>query len=62
MAVQEEVAHGHRKDITLQSVFVGANFQGDLYLMLDLDSVVVAKLLNFVGMWVLHLDQLEFGA
>ena len=30
--------------------------------MLDLDSAGVAKPLNFVGMWVLRLGQLELGA
>ena len=30
--------------------------------MLDLDSAGVAKSLNFVGMWVLRLGQLELGA
>ena len=30
--------------------------------MLNLDSAGVANPLNFVGMWVLHLGQLELGA
>ena len=57
-ASKKKVANGHWNDITLQSVFVGANFEGDLYSMLDLDSAGVAKTLNFVGMWMLHLGQL----
>ena len=61
-ASKEKVANGHWNDVTLQSVLVGANFEGDLYSMLDLDSVGVAKPLNLVGMWVLRLGQLELGA
>ena len=61
-ASKEEVANGHWNDVTLQSVFVGANFEVDLYSMLDLDSVGVSKPLHFVWMWVLRLGQLEFGA
>ena len=30
--------------------------------MLDLDSAEVSKPLNFVGMWMLRLGQLELGA
>ena len=54
-ASKEEVANGHWNDVALQSVFVGANFEGDLYSMLDLDSAGVAKPLNFVWMWMLRL-------
>ena len=61
-ASKEKVANGHWNDVTLQSVFVGANFEGDFYSMLNLDSAGVAKPLNFVGMWVLRLGQLELGA
>ncbi len=61
-ASKEKVANGHWNDVTLQSVLVGANFEGDLYSMLDLDSIGVAKPLNFVWVWVLHLGQLELGA
>ena len=61
-ASKKKVANGHWNDIALQSVFVGANFEGDLYSMLDLDSAGVAKLLNVVGMRMLHLFQLELGA
>ena len=61
-ASKEKVANGHWNDVALQSVFIGANFEGDLYSMLNLDSAGVAKPLNFVGMWVLRLGQLELGA
>ena len=61
-APKEKVANGHWNDVTLQSVLVGANFEGDLYSMLDLDSVGVAKPLHFVWMWVLRLGQLELGS
>ena len=59
---EEKVANGHWNDITLQSVFVSSDFEGDLHSMLDLDGAEVAKPLNFVGARVLHLDQLELGA
>ena len=62
MGVQEKMANGHWNDVALQGVFVGATLEGDLYSMLDLDSAGVAKPLNFVGMWVLRLGQLELGA
>ena len=58
---KKDVAHGHRKNITLQSVFVGTDVEGDLYSMLDLDSSRVANPLHFVWMWVLRLGQLELG-
>ena len=58
---KKKVANGTWNDITLQSVFVGANFEGDLYSMLNLDSARVAKPLNFVGMWVFRLGKLELG-
>ena len=61
-ASKEKVVNGHWNDVALQGVFVGANFEGDLYSMLDLDSAGVAKPLDFVGMWVLRLGQLELGA
>ena len=61
-ASKEKVAHGHWNDVALQGVFVGANFEGDLYSMLDLDSAGVAKPLQFVWMWVLRLGKLELGA
>ena len=59
---KKEVANGHRKDITLQSVFLGADLERDLYSMLDLYGAGVAYPLNLVGVRVLHLDQLELGA
>ena len=59
---KKEVANGHRNDITLQSVFVSSDLEGNLYHMLDLDSAGVAKQLNFVGLWVFRLGQLELGA
>ena len=61
-ASKKKVANGHGNDVALQSVFVGTNFEGDLYSMLDLESAGVAKPLNFVGMWVLRLGLLELGA
>ena len=39
---KKEVANGHRKDITLQSVFIGADLEIDLYSMLDLYGAGVA--------------------
>ena len=61
-ASKEEVANGHWNDVTLQSVFIGANFEGDLYSVLDLDGAGVTKPLHFVWMWMLRLGQLELGA
>ena len=61
-ASKEKMANGHWNDIALQGVFIGANFEGDLYSMLDLDSAGVAKPLHFVWMWMLRLGQLELGA
>ena len=56
------MANEHRNNITLQSVFVCYDFEGDLDHVLDLYSAGVAKPLNFVGMWVLRLGQLEHGS
>ena len=56
------MANGHWSDVALQGVFVGTNFEGDLYLMVDLDSARVAKSLHFVWMWMLHLGKLELGS
>ena len=38
---ENKVANGHWKDVTLQSVFVSSDFEGDLHSMLDLDSAGV---------------------
>ena len=56
------MANGHWNDIALQGVFVGANFEGDLYSVLDLYGAGVTKPLHFVWMWMLRLGQLELGA
>ena len=56
------MTNDHWDDIALQGVFVGADFEGDLYSVLDLDGAGVAKPLHFVWMWMLHLGQLELGA
>ena len=56
------MANGHWDDVTLQGVFVGADFEGDLYSVLDLDGAGVTKPLHFVWMWMLRLGQLELGA
>ena len=56
------MTNGHWDDVTFQGVFVGADFEGDLYSVLDLDSAGVTKPLHFVWMWVLRLGQLELGA
>ena len=61
-ASKEKVANGHWNDVALQGVFVGANFEGGLYSVLDLDGAGVAKPLHFVWMWVFRLGQLELGA
>ena len=61
-ASEEKVANGHWNDVALQGVFVGANFEGDLYSVLDLDGAGVAKPLHFVWMWMLRLRKLELGA
>ena len=42
------MANGHWYDVALQGVFVDANFEGDLYSVLDLDGAEVAKPLHFV--------------
>ena len=39
---KKKVANGHWNDITLQSVFVSSDFEGDLHSMLDLNSAGVA--------------------
>ena len=41
-ASKKKVANGHWNDITLQSVFVSSDFEGDLHSMFDLNSAVVA--------------------
>ena len=56
------MANRHGNHITLQGVFVGTNFEGDLYSVLDLYGAGVTKPLHFVWMWMLHLGQLELGA
>ena len=61
-ASKEEVANGHWNNVALQSVFVSSDLEKNMYSMLNLDSAGVAKPLNFVGMWVLHLGKLELGA
>ena len=55
---KEKMANGHWDDVALQGVFVGADFEGDLYSVLDLDSAGVTKPLHFVWMWMLRLGQL----
>ena len=59
---KEKMTNGHWDDVALQDVFVGADFEGDLYSVLDLDGAGVAKPLHFVWMWVLRLGKLELGA
>ena len=39
---KNKVANGHWNDITLQSVFVSSDFEGELHSMLDLDGARVA--------------------
>ena len=58
----EKMTNGHWDDVTLQGVFVGADFEGDLHSVLDLYSAGVTKPLHFVWMWVLRLGQLELGS
>ena len=48
-STNKKVANGHWNDIALQGVFVGANFEGDLYSVLDLDSAGVAKPCTLYG-------------
>ena len=59
---KEKMTNGHWNDVALQGVFVGADFVGDLYSVLDLDGAGVAKPLHFVRMWLLCLGQLKLGA
>ena len=59
---KEKMANGHWDDVALQGVFVGADFEGHLYSVLDLDGAGVIKPFHFVWMWMLHLGQLELGA
>ena len=59
---KEKMANDHWNDVALQVVFVGTDFEGSLYLVLDLDDAGVTKPLNLVWMWVLHLGQLELRA
>ena len=55
---KEEMAYGHGNHITLQSIFVGADLEGDLDGVLHLKCAGVAKPLDLVGARVLLLDQL----
>ena len=55
------MTNGHWNNVALQDVFVGADLEGDLYSVLDLDGAGVTKPLHFVMMWMLHLGQLELG-
>ena len=59
---KEKMTNGHWNDVALQGVFVGADFERDLYSVLDLDGAGVTKPLHFVWMWMLRLGQLELGA
>ena len=59
---KEKMTNGHWDDVALQGVFIGADFEGDLYSVLDLDDAGVTKPLHFVWMWMLHLGQLDLGA
>ena len=56
------MTNGHWNDVALQGVFVGADLEGDLHSVLDLDGTGVTKPLHFVWMWMLRLGQLELGA
>ena len=56
---KEKMTNGHWNDVALQGVFVGADFEGYLHSVLDLDSPGVTKPLHFVWMWMLRLGQLE---
>ena len=58
-ASKEKMANYHWNDVALQGVFTGANFEGDLYSVLDLYGAGVAKPFHFVWMWMLHLGKLE---
>ena len=49
---KEKMTNGHWNDVALQGVFVGADLEGDLYSVLDLDSAGVTKPLHFVWMWM----------
>ena len=46
---KEKMTNGHWNDVALQGVFVGADFEGDLYSMLDLDGAGVTKPLHLYG-------------
>ena len=59
---ENKVANGHWNDVALQSVFIGADLERDLYSMLDLYGAGVTKPLHFVWTWMLQLGQLELGA
>ena len=56
------VANGHWDHITLQSVLICTNFEGDLDRMLNSDSAGVTYPLNLVVVRVLPLFQLKLGA
>ena len=55
MVVQGEDDNGHCNDVALKGVFVGADFEGDLYSVLDFDGIRVTKPLDIVWMWMLRL-------
>ena len=59
---KEKMTNGHWNDVALQGVFVGADLEGDLHSVLDLDGTGVTKPLHFVWMSMLRLGQLELGA
>ena len=56
------MTNSHWDDVALQGVIVGADLEGDLHSVLDLDGTGVTKPLHFVWMWMLCLGQLELGA
>ena len=56
------MTNGHWNDVALRGVLIGTDFEGDLYLVLDLDGAGVTKPLHFVWMWMVRLGQLELGA
>ena len=59
---KEKMTNGHWNDVALQGVFIGADLEGVLYSVLDLDGAGVTKPLHFVWMRMLRLGQLELGA
>jgi len=60
LSSKKHVTHGHWHDITLDSVFIWANLEGDVDFVCDLEGTIVMKPFDEIWMRMLHVWQLEF--